>query len=99
MCTNYQRLERFESTANLERVQPWTAGTSTSGPGAGLSEKPGGGVTGAGLSETLGCGPANGPKAAHISCQYCILGTSEGIFGHIKGHIEWVIWGQQHCRN
>ena len=90
MCTNYQRLERFESTANLERVQPWTAGwgagTTATGPGAGLSE-------------TLGRGPANGPKAAHISCQYCILGTSEGIFGHIKGHIEWVIWGQQHCRN
>ena len=69
---------------SLHGAAGWGAGTPSTGLGAGPSETPGGGTAGARLSETLGCGPAKGPKAAHISSQDCNFRTGKGILGHMK---------------
>lgn len=104
MSTQNQRHERLWEHSIVEKRLPWTsgwgAGTSTTGPGAGLSEAPDGtGTMGAGLSERLGCGTAKGPKAAHISGQDCSFSTDEGVLGHVKAKLTRWSQGQQQSRN
>ena len=77
MRAQNQRYERLWEHSIVEKHLPWPAGwgagTSTTGPGAGLSER-------------LGCGTAKGPKAAHVSGQDCSFSTDKGVLGHVKAN-------------
>ena len=83
----------------MNGTEGWGTGTPSTGPGAGLSETPGGsGTAGAVLSEKPGCGTAKGPKAAYILVKTAPSALVKVSLVMSEQVVKQMSWGQQQWR-